>query len=37
MALGTWGLLLAVPMMMIVKVVSDHIEALHPIGELLGE
>jgi predicted PurR-regulated permease PerM len=34
---GAWGLLLAVPMMMIVKVVSDHIEELHPIGELLGE
>jgi hypothetical protein len=31
-----WGLLLAVPMMM-VKVVGDHAEPLHPIGHLLGE
>lgn len=34
---GVWGLLLAVPMMMVLKVVCDHIESLQPIGHLLGE
>ena len=34
---GVWGLLLAVPMMMVVKVVCDHVEDLHPVGHLLGE
>jgi hypothetical protein len=29
------GLLLAVPLLMIVKAVSEHIEALHPIAALL--
>lgn len=33
---GFWGLLLAVPMMVIIKSISDRIEALNPIGELLG-
>jgi predicted PurR-regulated permease PerM len=32
-----WGLLLAVPMMMIIKTVCDHIEELQWFGELLGE
>jgi predicted PurR-regulated permease PerM len=36
-AWGVWGILLAVPMMMVVKVVCDHVESLHPIGHLLGE
>lgn len=34
---GVWGLLLAVPMLMVVKVVCDHIEELNAIGELLGD
>ena len=34
---GVWGLILAVPMLMIVKAVCDRIEELQPIGELLGE
>jgi predicted PurR-regulated permease PerM len=34
---GVWGLLLAVPMMMVIKVVCDHVEPLHPVGHLLGE
>jgi predicted PurR-regulated permease PerM len=36
-AWGIWGLLLAVPMMMVIKVVCDHVEDLHPIGVILGE
>jgi predicted PurR-regulated permease PerM len=32
-----WGVLLAVPMLMIVKAVCDRIEDLKPIGELLGD
>jgi predicted PurR-regulated permease PerM len=31
-----WGLVLAVPIVVSVKAAADHIEALHPIGELLG-
>jgi predicted PurR-regulated permease PerM len=34
---GVWGLLLAVPMMMIIKVVCDHVEPLNPVGHLLGD
>jgi predicted PurR-regulated permease PerM len=34
---GVWGTVLAVPMLMMIKVVSEHIEDLQPIGELLGE
>jgi predicted PurR-regulated permease PerM len=34
---GVWGLLLAVPMMMVVKAVCDHVEDLQPIGRFLGE
>ena len=32
-----WGMLLAVPMLMVVKVVCDHIEDFKSIGELIGE
>jgi predicted PurR-regulated permease PerM len=32
-----WGMLLAVPMLMIVKAICDRVEDLKPIGELLGE
>jgi predicted PurR-regulated permease PerM len=34
---GVWGILLAVPMMMVIKVICDRIEPLQPVGHLLGE
>jgi predicted PurR-regulated permease PerM len=34
---GVWGTVLAVPMLMMIKAICDHIEELQPIGELLGE
>ena len=34
---GMWGVLLAVPMLMVLKVMCDHIENLNAVGELLGE
>lgn len=34
---GVWGLLLGIPILVIIKVVSDHIEGLSPIAELLGD
>ena len=34
---GVWGTLLAVPMLMVLKAVCDHIEDLKPMGELLGD
>lgn len=34
---GVWGAVLAVPMLMMLKAVCDHIEDLQPVGELLGE
>jgi predicted PurR-regulated permease PerM len=34
---GVWGAVLAVPMLMMLKAVCDHLEDLQPIGELLGE
>ena len=34
---GVWGLLLGIPMIVIVKVISQHVEQLHPVAELLGE
>jgi predicted PurR-regulated permease PerM len=34
---GPIGLLLAVPLTTVVKVVSDHVEPLQPVGKLLGE
>src|SRR5690606_27067354 len=33
---GFWGAILAVPMMMAIKAVCDHVEDLQPVGELLG-
>jgi predicted PurR-regulated permease PerM len=33
---GPWGLLLAVPVVMVIKAVCDHVEDLKPLGELLG-
>jgi len=34
---GVWGTILAVPLLMALKAVSDRVENLRPIGELLGE
>jgi predicted PurR-regulated permease PerM len=34
---NVWGLLLAVPMLMVLKAVCDHVEDLQGVGELLGE
>lgn len=34
---GVWGMLLSIPIVVIVKVVSQQIEQLHPVAELLGE
>lgn len=34
---GVWGTVLAVPMLMMVKAICDHVEDLQPVGELLGE
>jgi predicted PurR-regulated permease PerM len=34
---GVWGMLLAVPMMMSLKVICDHIDDLKPVGRFLGE
>jgi predicted PurR-regulated permease PerM len=34
---GVWGLILAVPMLMMLKAVCDRIDELQPIGELLGD
>jgi predicted PurR-regulated permease PerM len=34
---GVWGLLLSIPIIVIVKVVSQHVEQLQPVAELLGD
>ena len=34
---GIWGMLLSVPIIVIVKVISEHVEPLQPVEELLGE
>jgi predicted PurR-regulated permease PerM len=34
---GPWGLLLAIPIMGMVKVFSEHVEDLQPLSELLAE
>lgn len=34
---GIWGLFLGVPILLVIKAVCDRIEALTPVGELLGE
>ena len=34
---GVWGMLLAVPMLVIVKAFCEHIDELKPVAELLGE
>jgi predicted PurR-regulated permease PerM len=32
---GAWGMLLAYPIMMVGKIIADHVESLHPVAELL--
>ncbi len=34
---GVWGMLLSMPIIVIVKVVSQHVAQLRPVSELLGE
>jgi predicted PurR-regulated permease PerM len=34
---GVWGTILAVPMLMMLKAVCDHVDDLKSVGELLGE
>ena len=34
---GVWGMLLSIPIIVVIKVVSDHVEQLRPVAELLGE
>ncbi|WP_042878969.1 AI-2E family transporter [Cupriavidus necator] len=34
---GVWGMLLAIPLITIVKVVADHVEGLKVVAEFLGE
>jgi predicted PurR-regulated permease PerM len=34
---GIWGLLLGIPIIVIVKVISEHVEGLQSVAELLGE
>jgi predicted PurR-regulated permease PerM len=34
---GMWGALLAVPILVVLKTIADHVEDLKPVGELLGD
>jgi predicted PurR-regulated permease PerM len=34
---GVWGMLLSIPIIVIVKVVAQHVEQLHPMAEMLGD
>ena len=34
---GIWGLLLGVPIIVIVRVVSEHVDGMQSVAELLGE
>src|SRR3990172_3956234 len=34
---GLWGMLLSIPIIVIIKVISQQVEQLHPVAELLGE
>ena len=34
---GVWGMLLGIPIIFIAKVISEHVEQLRPVAELLGE
>ena len=34
---GPWGLVLGLPILMVIKVICDHVEDFKPIGEFMGE
>jgi predicted PurR-regulated permease PerM len=34
---GIWGMLLSIPIIVIIKVISEHVDQLHPVAELLGD
>jgi predicted PurR-regulated permease PerM len=34
---GVWGMLLGIPIIVIIKVIAEHVESMNPIAELLGE
>ncbi|MBA3005313.1 MAG: AI-2E family transporter [Proteobacteria bacterium] len=34
---GVWGMLLGIPIIVIMKVISHHVEQMQPVAELLGE
>ena len=34
---GVWGMMLSIPIIAIVKAMSQHVEQLHPMAELLGD
>jgi predicted PurR-regulated permease PerM len=34
---GIWGMLLSIPITVILKVVAEHLEQLHPVAELLAD
>lgn len=34
---GTWGMLLGIPIIVIMKVICEHVEHLRPIAEILGD
>jgi predicted PurR-regulated permease PerM len=34
---NVWGMLLAVPMLVVIKAICDHVEDFKPVSELLGE
>jgi predicted PurR-regulated permease PerM len=34
---GVSGMLLSIPLIVILKVVSEHVQPLHPIAEMLGD
>lgn len=34
---GVWGMLLGIPIIVVVKVISEHVDGMQPIAELLGE
>ena len=34
---GIWGLLLGIPIIVMVRVVSEHVDGMQPVAELLSE
>jgi predicted PurR-regulated permease PerM len=34
---GMWGMLLGIPIIVVIKVVAEHVESMNPIAELLGD